>query len=57
VFAANLCASERDPPPVSPDQAEIVIDRLLETKGDIVNRWLPVEQAASGALSGRMTIP
>ena len=40
VFAANLCASDRDPPPVSEAEAETVVDRLLESRGDIVNRWL-----------------
>jgi hypothetical protein len=40
VFAANLCASDRDPPPVSGHEADTVVDRLLETKGDVVNRWL-----------------
>jgi hypothetical protein len=40
VFAANLCASDRDPPPVSESEADLVVDRLLQTRGDIVNRWL-----------------
>ena len=40
IFAANLCASDRDLPIVSEDQVETVIDRLLQSKGDIINRWL-----------------
>ena len=40
VFAANLCASEREALRVSESEAEVAIDRLLETRGAIVNRWL-----------------
>ncbi len=40
VFAANLCASDRDSPIVSERQADLVVDRLLQSQGSIVNRWL-----------------
>ena len=40
VFAANLCASDRDPPTITERQAELVVERLMESKGDVVNRWL-----------------
>ncbi len=41
LHAANLCASENyREPAISEDQAQLAMDRLEESKGDIINRWL-----------------
>jgi len=40
VFAANLCGASNYETTLSEPLTERAIDRLLATKGDIVNRWL-----------------
>ncbi len=45
VHAANLCASENYANlAIGDDQAQVAMDRLEESKGDIINRWLGGER-------------